>query len=113
MTEPVHAIQDCGTKIDFILGGYTSKLQDLDVGSNQPFKDYMKRCYEYYRVENESSMRVKKMDVSKWIDESWNKVPYAEIGASLQQQQFWSVVVRGVVFVCCFEIRCTQNIVSR
>ena len=31
-------INGCGTKIDGILGGYTSKLQVIDVGVNKPFK---------------------------------------------------------------------------
>ena len=74
MTESVHAIQDCGTEVDFILGGYKSKLHVLDVGVNKPFKDCPRRCYEHNRVENESSLRVKRMDVPKWIDESWKRV---------------------------------------
>ena len=39
MTELVHAIQDYGTEIDFILGGYTSKLHVHNVGVNKLFKD--------------------------------------------------------------------------
>ena len=59
MTESVHAIQDCGTENDFLLDGYTKD------GVNEPYKDYMKRCYEHYRVENDSSTRVKRMHISK------------------------------------------------
>ena len=88
MTESVHAIQDCGTEVDFIFGGYTSKIQVLDVGINKPFKDYTKRCNEHYRVENESSMRVKRMDVSKWIDESWKRVSKQAIYNTLSFIEF-------------------------
>ena len=38
----LNAIQDCGTEVDFVIQGYVSKLQILDVGINKPFKDYVK-----------------------------------------------------------------------
>ena len=38
-------------------------------------------------------------------------VPYAEIGASLQQKLFWSIVVVGLFLLFIFEFGCTQNIV--
>ena len=34
----VDALGSCGTDVEFIVGGYTSKLQVLDVGINRPFK---------------------------------------------------------------------------
>ena len=42
MSSCINQIQDCGTKVDFVLEGYTSKLQVLDVGVNKPFKGYVK-----------------------------------------------------------------------
>ena len=33
-------IQDCGTEVDFVVSGYTSKMKVLDVGVNKPFKCY-------------------------------------------------------------------------
>ena len=65
MSESVHGIPDYGSKVDFVICGYTSKLQVFDVGVNKLFQDYMKRHYDYYRVENESSVRMKRMDISK------------------------------------------------
>ena len=37
-SECVQHIQSCGIDVEFILGGYTGKLQVLDVGINRPFK---------------------------------------------------------------------------
>ena len=37
-----NAIKECGSEVDSILGGYTSKLQVMDVGVNMPFKGYMR-----------------------------------------------------------------------
>ena len=66
--------QDCGTQLYFMLGGYTSKLQVLDIGVNKPFKNYVKYRNEYFRFEDESARWVKRTDVSKWIDEPWKRV---------------------------------------
>ena len=74
VTYSVHAIQDCGTELDLILSGYTSKLQVLDVGVNKPFKDYMTPCHEHIRIVNASSTRMKRMNVSKWFNKSWKRV---------------------------------------
>jgi hypothetical protein len=74
MTECVNSIQDCGTEVDFVLGGYTSKLQVLDVGVNKPFKDYIKQCYEQFMVQNVEERKVSRLDVAKWIQEAWGRV---------------------------------------
>ena len=51
MTKKVMAaIEDCGSAIDFIPAGYTSKLQTMDVGLNKPFKDYLREKYEEWMV---------------------------------------------------------------
>ena len=42
MTESVRqAFDNAGTILDFIIAGYTSKLQPLDVGVNKPFKGHL------------------------------------------------------------------------
>jgi hypothetical protein len=45
-------IRSVGSEIDYIPGGYTSKLQVLDVGVNKPFKGYVRRKYENFMVAN-------------------------------------------------------------
>ena len=39
--ECVQQIQSCGTDVEFIFGGYKSKLQVLDVVINRPFKAHV------------------------------------------------------------------------
>jgi hypothetical protein len=39
MGSVVGALEGCGTEVEFILPGYTGKLQVLDVGINKPFKE--------------------------------------------------------------------------
>jgi hypothetical protein len=43
-------ISDLGTILEIIPGGYTSKLQVLDVGINRPFKYYYEEMsYDFVR----------------------------------------------------------------
>ena len=44
----VDATRNRGTEVDFVLPGYTSSLQVLDLGVNKPFKDYMRGYWEDY-----------------------------------------------------------------
>ena len=74
MAECVNAIQDCGTEVDFILGGYTSKLQVLDVGINKPFKDYVKQCYKRFMVKNIEGKKATRLDVATWVNDAWEKI---------------------------------------
>ena len=52
MAACVAAVQDCVTKVNFILNGYTDKLQVLDVEVNKPFKVYTIQCYERFMNEH-------------------------------------------------------------
>lgn len=69
----LHAIQNCGTEIDFIVRGYTSKLQVCDVGVNKPFKDYVKQHYEHFMIV-ENGRKAKRIDVANWISKAWSKI---------------------------------------
>ena len=72
------AIQDCGTEVDFVIQGYTSKLQVLDVGINKPFKGYVRQSYEEFMVENHGR-KLTHLDVAKRITSAWNKIKTASI----------------------------------
>lgn len=69
----VRGIQDCGSEVDFVPGGYTSKLQVLDVGVNGPFKVYVRSCYEEFMLRNDGK-KPRRIDVARWISEAWKKV---------------------------------------
>ena len=79
MLSCINQIQDCGTEVDFVLEGYTSKLQVLDVGVNKPFKGYVKESYEKFMVDNTDGKKASRLDVEKWVDEAWNKVTSEKI----------------------------------
>ena len=56
-------IKGCGTTIDYILGGYTSKLQVMDVGVNKPFKGYARQAYENFMIGNIENTKVRREDI--------------------------------------------------
>ena len=78
MSSWLDGIQDCGTEVDFVIPGYTSKLQVLDVRINKPFKDYVRQSYEEFMVEN-NGRKSTRLDVAKWITSAWNKIQTASI----------------------------------
>jgi hypothetical protein len=44
----------------FILGGYTSKLQVMDVGVNKPFKGLVRQVYDYFMIGNIENRKVRR-----------------------------------------------------
>ena len=61
-------IKECATTIDYILGGYTSKLQVIDVGVNKPFKGYVRQAYENFMIGNIENRKVRREDIVQWIE---------------------------------------------
>jgi hypothetical protein len=60
MAISLNAIKDCGNAVDFICGGYTSKLQVLEVGLNKkPFKGFVRDAYEDWIVARPHGTKVK------------------------------------------------------
>ena len=70
----VRELGNLGTAIDYVPGGYTSKLQMLDVGVMKPFKDFMTQEYEKFMVGNTDGHNVKRLDVENWVDRSWSRI---------------------------------------
>ena len=56
-------INGCGTTIDYILGGYTSKLQVMDVGVNKPLMGYVRQAYENLMIGNIESRKVRRENI--------------------------------------------------
>ena len=69
------AIADCDTELEIIPGGYTGKLQVMDVGGNKPFKDRIRKKGTDFMDENEVGKRPQRKDVSYWVSECWNALP--------------------------------------
>jgi hypothetical protein len=77
----VQAISKCRTILEIIPGGYTSKLQVLDVGVNRPFKHYYEdlsgQFVRKWIMEHPPGEKVKptRQDVAHWVCNSWNNIP--------------------------------------
>jgi hypothetical protein len=69
----------CNTEVEFIPGGYTAKLQPMDVGINKPFKNYVRRFFDSWLVRNIDNTRPMRQDVSKWISDAWKDITPATI----------------------------------
>jgi hypothetical protein len=74
MASCINQIKGCGTTIDYILGGYTSKLQVMDVGVNKPFKGYGRQTYENFMFGNIENIEVRREDIVQWIEIGRGKV---------------------------------------
>ena len=75
MTAPVkQTFTHTNTIVEFIPGGYTSKLQAMDVGVNKPFKDNIRESVEDFMFENECNMQPRRQDVVDWVKTSWDKI---------------------------------------
>jgi DDE superfamily endonuclease len=71
------------TDLDYIVPGYTSKLQPLDVGVNEPYKSYMRNNVESYMVisnHGTNAIKIHRRDVANWEAECWELV--TETGCS-------------------------------
>ena len=62
------------TIVEYIPGGYTSKLQTMDVGINKPFKDHVRDCVDGFIFDNKDKIRPQRQDVTKWVEFAWNKI---------------------------------------
>ena len=86
-TKVKKALADCNTEVDYIPGGYTSKLQCMDVGINKPFKNYIRNSFEDWLVAN-SDAKPTCRDVDKWIWDSWNDIKQETIKKSWKRCGF-------------------------
>ena len=69
------AIALCQTELEIIPGGFTSKLQVMDVGLNKPFKDRMRDEVEGFMLNAGVGQAPHRTDVARWIKSSWERMP--------------------------------------
>jgi DDE superfamily endonuclease len=70
-----NAFTKCRTEVELIPGGYTSKLQPMDVGINKPFKNFIRAEFHDWLVVNRNrKTRPSRQEVSWWVREAWNNV---------------------------------------
>ena len=63
------AIVQCGTHLEFIPAGYTSKLQVMDVGFNKPFKDGFRHQFDTWVTQVVEKPH--RHNVATWVQNSW------------------------------------------
>jgi DDE superfamily endonuclease/Transposase len=69
----IEKIKSVGTHVIFIPGGYTSKLQVMDVGLNKPFKDVTNDEYDEWFHENCPKKPTRQV-VSGWVVAGWKAI---------------------------------------
>jgi hypothetical protein len=74
MRNCLNAIQNTGTEVDFVIGGYTGCVQILDKGVNRPFKYYALEEFENWMLTNLSFPRPTRGEVAFWVNTAWNKI---------------------------------------
>jgi hypothetical protein len=70
----LNALQDTGTEVDFVVGGYTGCVQILDKGINRPFKGYARENFEHWMMMNNNRGHPPRCEVAAWIDDACNKI---------------------------------------
>jgi hypothetical protein len=68
------AIQNTGTAMDFVIGGYTGCVQILDKGANCPFKSYAHEEFENWMLTNLSSCHPTRGEVATWVNTGRKKI---------------------------------------
>jgi hypothetical protein len=86
MSSCLNALQDTGTEVDFVVGGYTDCVQILAKGINRPFKGYAREGinrpfkgyarenFEHWMMTNYNRRHQKRGEVASWIDDAWRKI---------------------------------------
>jgi hypothetical protein len=70
----INAIQNTGTEVDFVSGGYTDCVQILDKGVNHPFKSYARKEFENWNLTNIYSHHPTRGEVASWFNTAWKKI---------------------------------------
>jgi hypothetical protein len=80
MTAEVRAaVVDCGGFLEFIPGGYTWKLQTMDVGINKPFKDQVRDAYDHWFCDNNFNKKPQRDNIAQWVKSSFDNITQTTI----------------------------------
>jgi DDE superfamily endonuclease len=94
MTSRVHdALALCNTEVDILPGGYTSRLQPMDVGLNKPFKSYTRHLFDQWVEEQGDNAKPLRADAATWASASWNRITKRMIQKTWNHIGYTSFVV--------------------
>jgi hypothetical protein len=85
------ALIACGTEFDYIPGGYTSRVQPLDVGINKPFKNNIRNQFEDWMYANPRGTKIKRTNVAWFIKNSWDMIGIQTIKNSWRKAGFTAI----------------------
>jgi DDE superfamily endonuclease len=68
------AIVDCGAFVEYVPGGYTWRLQVMDVGVNKPFKDYIRDEFDRWFFGRAINAKPQREDVARWIKKAFESI---------------------------------------
>ena len=68
------AVVDCGGFLEFIPGGYTWRLQVMDVGVNKTFKDSIRDAHDQWAYEAGYNAKPQRCNVATWIKSSYDNI---------------------------------------
>ena len=80
-------LKELGVRHSIIPGGYTSKLQPLDVGIIKPFKDKLREYWAHW-MRGDSPMKKKKPSYAvmcKWVSDAWKSIDRRVIANSFRK----------------------------
>lgn len=72
------ALIDADAFVVYIPGGYTWKLQVMDVGINKPFKDKVRDFYETWLIQQENPKPTRDL-VANWINDAFKNITQSTI----------------------------------
>jgi transposase-like protein len=72
-TKVTRSLSMVNTEVEIIPGGYTGKLQPMDVGINKPFKNYICNNYIDWMKDNGHAKPTREI-VATWISNAWEKL---------------------------------------
>ena len=77
----IRKINDLGTEVDFIPGGYTCVLQPCDVGINKPLKQAIRYLHMQWTIEKHQHMGLadkvpspSRREITSWTLQAWNTI---------------------------------------
>lgn len=87
----IRTINELGTEVDFIPGGYTCVLQPCDVGVNKPLKKLFRDMYMQWSVEKYKNMgpadklsSPSRKEVTSWMIQAWDTISPETIRKTFQ-----------------------------
>ena len=90
----LNALAVLGTHVEFIPGGYISKLQGCNVGLNRPFKSVCRKYFESFMVRCGSKERPSRLIVAGWISSAWGEIKKSMIVNT------WRHIETVIRFIC-------------